>query len=87
MQKIPYSRLSILNKINWKVVELEVINTSILVVTVATTGCIPKSNKIGPKTTPPPIPITPAMKPANNPVKHNFIIVLFVQIISLSSYG
>ena len=53
----------------------------------ATTGCIPKSNKIGPKTTPPPIPITPAMKPANNPVKHNFIIVLFVQIISLSSYG
>ena len=48
---------------------------------------MPKSNKIGPKTTPPPIPITPAMKPARKPIKHSLIIVSFVQFISLSSYG
>ena len=52
-------------------VELEVINTKKLVVTVPTIGCIPKSNKIGPKTTPPPIPIVPAIKPAKSPIKHN----------------
>ena len=61
------------------------IKTNIFVVTLPTIGCIPKSKRIGPKTTPPPIPITPAIKPANNPIKANLIIVGFVQTISLSS--
>ena len=87
MQKNPYSKLSISNKINWNVVELEVIKTKKLVVTVPTIGWIPKSNSIGPKTTPPPIPIVPAINPATNPIKHNLIIVSLVQFISFESYG
>jgi hypothetical protein len=57
------------------------------VVTVPTMGWIPKSSKIGPKTTPPPIPIVPAMNPAINPIAFNLIIVSLFQFISLASYG